>query len=209
MAYSIKFWDRIANRYSRTPISNKQAYEKKLVITLKYFTPDSEVFEFGCGTGSTAILHAPYVGSIRAIDVSHNMLEIARKKADDEAIENITFEQTSIEDISVPDAFYDVVLGLSILHLLDDKEAVIDKVFKMLKPGGVFVSSTLCARGRMKMIRPFLVIGHFFGLLPKVHFFSASQFQLSLTDAGFRLDHIWQPEKSDAAFIVARKPARV
>ena len=53
-----RFWNRIAGKYARQPISDEETYEKKLAITRKYLTPESEVFEFGCGTGSTAILHA-------------------------------------------------------------------------------------------------------------------------------------------------------
>lgn len=197
----------MAKRYSKSPISNQQAYEEKLVITRKYFSPDSEVFEFGCGTGSTAILHSSYVGNIRAIDISANMLEIARAKAEAENIENITFEQAAIDDIEAVNASYDVVLGLSILHLLPNKKVAMGKVFKMLKPGGVFVSSTFCARGIIRLLQPVLAIGGFFGLLPKVSFFSAASLQLDLKDVGFELDHIWQPEKSDAIFIVAKKTA--
>ncbi|MEM9841084.1 MAG: SAM-dependent methyltransferase, partial [Pseudomonadota bacterium] len=62
-----KFWDRIAEKYARQPISNQKAYEIKLDLTREYFTPQSNVLEFGCGTGSTAILHAPYVAHIHAI----------------------------------------------------------------------------------------------------------------------------------------------
>ncbi len=52
-----------------------------------------EVLEFGCGTGTTAITHAPYVKHIRAIDISSNMIEIAQRKADAKNIKNVTFEQ--------------------------------------------------------------------------------------------------------------------
>jgi len=79
---SAKFWDRIADRYSRKPVADEAAYQKKLQVTREYLRPDMEVLEFGCGTGSTAIVHAPCVKQIRAIDVSAKMIEIARHKAD-------------------------------------------------------------------------------------------------------------------------------
>lgn len=208
MTNSAIFWDRMAKRYSKAPISNQQAYEKKLALTRKYFTPNSEVFEFGCGTGSTAVLHSPFVKNIRAIDVSSKMLEIAKGKAKAENINNITFEQASIDDIKVADESYDVVLGLSILHLLPSKKSAMIKAFKMLKPGGVFVSSTFCARGMIKLLKPIFAIGSFLRIMPKVSFFSAELLQLNIKDAGFRLDHVWQPENSDIMFIVAKKEAR-
>lgn len=206
MTTSTLFWDRMANRYAKSPISNKEAYERKLEITRKYFTPQSQVLEFGCGTGSTAILHSPFVKHIHAIDVSEKMLAIANSKVEAEDINNITFQKASIEEFDGAENSYDVILGLSILHLLNDKRAAMNKVHKMLKPGGVFVSSTYCGRGKNAFVRMLLSIGAAVHLLPKVKFFSPESLQMSVGDAGFRLDHVWQPEGSDALFIVARKP---
>ncbi len=132
----------MADRYSKQPIADEAAYQKKLQVTREYFRPDMEVLELGCGTGSTAIKHAPYVKHILAIDISSKMIEIAQGKADVEKVENVTFEQSTIEELSVSDQTLDAVLGLSILHLLDNKEEIIAKVHKMLKPGGIFVTST-------------------------------------------------------------------
>ncbi len=96
-------------------------------------------------------------------------------------------------------------MGHSILQLLEKKEAVISRVHRMLKPGGVFVSSTACLGGRMPVLRAILPVGHFLGLLPLVEFFTAEELEGDLTDAGFRIDHQWQPDKSKAVFIVATK----
>ncbi|EAM49492.1 hypothetical protein WH8501_27790 [Crocosphaera watsonii WH 8501] len=67
MTTSTKFWDKIADKYSKQPIVDEESYQKKLTVTQEYFNPDMEVLEFGCGTGGTAIIHAPYVKHIRAI----------------------------------------------------------------------------------------------------------------------------------------------
>ena len=205
MSYSAKFWDKIAERYSKQPIADEAAYQKKLQVTQEYFQPDMEVLEFGCGTGSTAIIHAPYVKHIRAIDVSSKMIEIAQGKADAENIKNITFEQLSIDELSVEDRSLDVVLGLSILHLLENKEEVIAKVYKMLKPGGIFVTSTACLGDTMKWFKIIAPIGKFFGVIPLVKVFTAKELEDSLTKGGFALDYHWQPSKDKALFIVAKK----
>ena len=68
MDQSTRFWDKIAERYSKQPVADESAYQKKLKVTREHFRPDMEVLEFGCGTGSTAIAHAPYVKHIQAID---------------------------------------------------------------------------------------------------------------------------------------------
>ena len=207
MARSARFWDRVAERYSRKPVADEAAYRRKLEITREYFRPDMEVLEFGCGTGSTAILHAPYVKHIRAVDVSSKMLEIARRKADAAGIGNVTFERSDIEDLALPAGSADVVLGLSILHLLKDKQAVIAKVHDMLKPGGVLVTSTACLGDRMAWFKYVAPIGRSLGFMPLVKVFTAEHLKESLTAAGFAIDHYWRPAKSMGVFIVAKKAA--
>ncbi len=206
MTTSTKFWDKIADKYSKQPIADEASYQKKLKVTQDYFQPDMEVLEFGCGTGSTAIIHAPHVKHIRAIDISSAMIKIARDKAKAQDINNITFEQLTIEELEVEDCTYDAVLGLSILHLLEDKESAIAKVYKMLKPGGIFVTSTTCmgdAYSWFKLIAP---IGKALGFFPLVRIFTAQHLIDSLSDGGLAIDYQWQPSKDKAIFIVAKKP---
>ncbi len=206
MVNDARFWDRIAERYSRDPVADEAAYQKKLNVTRGYFRPDMEVLEIGCGTGSTAILHAPHVKHIQAIDVSSKMIEIARRKADADNIENITFQRSTVDDFGAPDGSYDAVLALSVLHLLEDRNAAIAKVHRLLKPGGIFVSSTVCLGDSMlRFITLIAPIGRFFGLLPLVKAFTPREMADSITDAGFDIDHHWQPGKGKAVFIVARK----
>ena len=207
MVSSSKFWDRIAKRYAKKPVADEAAYQRKLEVTRSYFEPDMEVLEFGCGTGSTAIAHSPHVRHIRAIDVSSKMLEIAQEKADRGNIENVTFEQSTIEEIDVPDQSLDAVLGLSILHLLENKEETIARVHRMLKPGGVFVTSTICIADSMKFFKLIAPVGKSLGLMPLVQVFTSDELVASLTGAGFEIDHRWQPNKGAAVFIVAKKPA--
>jgi len=207
MDQSAKFWDKIAEKYSKQPIADEAAYQKKLEVTRKYFQPDMEVLELGCGTGSTAITHAPHVKHIHAIDISSNMIEIAQAKADAQGIKNITFEQSTIDDLKLPDQSLDVALALSVLHLLEEKEKAIAKVYNMLKPGGLFVSSTACLGDSMikyiKLVEP---VGKLFGLMPPVTVFTTKELEASLTEAGFEIDYQWQPEgKVKVVFIVAKK----
>ena len=209
MNQSVKFWDKIADKYSKQPIVDEASYQKKLQITQEYFKPDMEVLEFGCGTGSTAIIHAPYVKHIKAIDFSSEMIEIAKGKVEDRDISNITFEQLTIEELEVEECSYDAVLGLNILHLLENKEKIIAKVYKMLKPGGIFVTSTVCLGDKMKWFKIIAPIGRFFGLMPLVKVFTTKELLDSLIDTGFAIDYHWQPSNSQGVFkgifIVAKK----
>jgi ubiquinone/menaquinone biosynthesis C-methylase UbiE len=205
MDQSVKFWDRIAKRYSKQPIADEAAYQKKLEITREYFRPDMEVLEIGCGTGSTAIAHAPYVKHIQAIDISSKMIEIAQGKADTKNVTNVTFKCSTIDECNVPDQTLDAVLGLSILHLLENKEKVIGRVHIMLKPGGVFITSTACLGDMMRLYRIISPIGRVLRFFPLVMVFTIKELEDSLTNAGFNIDYQWQPGRNKAVFIVAKK----
>jgi ubiquinone/menaquinone biosynthesis C-methylase UbiE len=213
MNYSAKFWNKTAESYSQQPIADEAAYQKKLQVTQEYFKPEMEVLEFGCGTGGTAIIHAPYVKHIRAIDFSSEMIKIAQGKAEAQNINNVTFEQLTIEELTVADESFDVVLGLGILHLLENKKEVIAKVYRMLKPGGVFITSTACLGDTMKWFKVIAPIGVFLRLIPLVKVFTSKELENSLNDAGFTIDYHWQPNQSTrkgvfelkGVFIVAKK----
>ncbi len=207
MRRKTRFWDRVADKYSRQPVANEEAYQHKLAVTREYFKPDMSVLEFGCGTGSTAISHAPYVKHIRATDFSENMIEIAREKAQAANVANVTFECVGVEDIVAADASYDVIMGHSILHLLEDRDAVIAQVRRWLKPGGVFVSSTVCIADKMGWFRFIAPIGRALGFFPLVRTFKGEELIRALRDSGFHIDYEWRPEKGLALFVVAKKPA--
>ncbi len=200
-----RFWDSIAEKYARRPVADEASYQRKLEVTRGYLRPDMEVLEFGCGTGSTAVAHAPYVRHIRAIDISSKMLAIAKEKAEAAGVANITFEQAGIDDLAVPDGTYDVVLGMSILHLLADRQAAIAKVHRMLKPGGLFISSTTCLGETMRFMKVVGPVGKALGLMPLVRVFTPDELAASIAEAGFAIDHRWQPGRGKAVFIVARK----
>lgn len=207
MTTSPRFWNWMAKRYSRQPIADEKAYRHKLDVTQNLLRCDMKVLEFGCGTGSTALIHAPLVAHIDAIDFSDKMIAIAKEKAKTQGIGNVTFQTATIEGWKAEDHSYDAILGLSILHLLEDKEAVLAKVHRLLKPDGIFVSSTVCmaeVKGVWKWILP---VGNSLGILPLVQTFSADDLMESMQKTGFSIESNWRPKPDSSAFIVARAAA--
>ena len=57
----------------------------------------------------------------------------------------------------------------------------------------------------MKFFKIIAPIGSFVGLMPTLRVFTAKELEQSLTDAGFKIDYHWQPDKGKAVFIVAKK----
>jgi len=206
MAELSAFWDRLADKYAAQPIADEDAYRTKLARTQAHLTPEMDIFEFGCGTGGTAITHAPLVRSVRAIDFSARMLEMARQRAAEAGVDNVTFEQGDITSIAIEPGRYDMVLGLSILHLLKDRQAVIRRVYEMLKPGGRFVSSTACLGDSMKWFGYIAPLGRALGLLPVLNVMTPDQLRTDMVRTGFVIEHDWRPNPKSALFLIARKP---
>ncbi|HEV7344350.1 MAG TPA: class I SAM-dependent methyltransferase [Devosia sp.] len=199
-----KFWDKLAERYAQQPIADEAAYQRKLQLTRECLRPDMNVLEFGCGTGGTAIRHAPHVQHITAIDFSEAMLGIARDRASEAGVSNVSFQCADITRFDAPDASFDVVLGMSVLHLLADKDAAIAKVSRLLKPGGLFISSTACVGDTMGFFKLIAPLGKAVGLLPQLDVMKSTDLIASLTRAGFTIEQQWQPSRGKAVFIVAR-----
>jgi ubiquinone/menaquinone biosynthesis C-methylase UbiE len=204
MKDSKQFWDKSAKRYVKSPIKDKATYQKKLAITREYFTPESQVLEFGCGSGGTALLHSPYVKHIIATDISDTMIEFAQQKAVDAGINNVSFQQGTLDSLNLEQERFDAVLGLNVLHLLEDVDGTIKQVHQLLKPGGVFVSSTGLV-GQLNMAFRWMIRAlQLLGMAPFIARLSKPQLVKSLTEAGFSIEHEWQPNRG-SLFIVAKK----
>lgn len=199
-----EFWNKLAPRYARSPIRDEKIYLKKIEITQAYFQPDWSILEFGCGTGSTAITHSPLVKHILATDISDKMLAIAEQKTKDAGIKNLSYRQGTLDSLALEPDSFDAVLGLNILHLLEDLDETISRVHGLLKPGGIFVSSTALI-GEISLLWRLVIPGmQLLGFAPYVNSFSKQELVTKLTDAGFHIDREWVPAKG-SVFIVARK----
>ncbi|ATG73864.1 SAM-dependent methyltransferase [Zobellella denitrificans] len=201
------FWDKSAPRYAKSRIRDEQAYQKKLAITQGYFRPDWSVLEFGCGTGGTAIIHAPHVGHILATDISDTMLDIAGQRAREAGVDNISFQQGTLESLELAAASFDAVLGLNVLHLLDDLDAALARVHRLLKPGGIFVSSTALVGDIAVFWRLLIPLMQRLGLAPYVNRLGRQQLVAGLTKAGFRIEHQWQPGRGSVFIVASKGPA--
>lgn len=206
MVQSSRFWDRIAKGYAKKPVPDEGIYQEKLQITREYLQPGMEVVEFGCGTGTTALAHASYVKHIQAVDISAKMIEIARAKAAEAGIQNVDFSQSDLLSLPLQDSSVDVVLGLNILHLLDDRDETINRAHRILKPGGIFITSTACIGETAAYFRFIAPVGKWIGLMPLVKVFTIAELENSMVEAGFTINRKLVPEKSKSTcFLVAVK----
>ena len=202
---STDFWDRVAPGYSKQPIADTRSYTRKLAVTQALMQPHMQVLEFGCGTGSTALEHAPHVAHILATDVSTAMIDIGQKKAQQADIHNVSFRQSGVEEFNAPQGSFDMVLALNLLHLLPDRASALSKIHQLLKPGGVFISSTVCLADRMWFLRPFIPLLQWAGKAPYVSFLGAEQVLSEVVQSGFDAQEHWTHGRTNSLFLVTRK----
>ncbi|MEX0970618.1 MAG: class I SAM-dependent methyltransferase [Paracoccaceae bacterium] len=201
-----KFWNKIAKGYAASKISDPEAYARKLAETQAILRPDMRMVEFGCGTGGTAIAHAPHVAHVQAVDLSQAMLDIAAGKIAKAGISNITLQCAEIESAGFAPESADIVLAMSLLHLLADHNAALARIYTMLKPGGYFVSSTVCISKWNLPIRAALPLMRLFGKAPLVRYFTPQGLLDDFAQAGFEPFSHWQPGRGKAMFAIMRKP---
>ena len=117
-----------------TPAGQIRALRRaELIVSGARLMPGLRVLEIGCGTGNFTELFAKTGSFLVAVDISHDLLEIARAR--NLIPERVQFLKKRFEDCDV-DGPFDAIIGSSILHHLDVELSLI-KIFELLKPGGI------------------------------------------------------------------------
>jgi ubiquinone/menaquinone biosynthesis C-methylase UbiE len=142
---SINFWNRMSKNYDNSADKKfKKTYEETINLSASILKENDCVLDFACGTGITTIEIAKKVERVIAIDISQNMIDIASQKAHKSAVSNIEFLVTDIFEERLKPEFFDVVMAFNILQYCEDEEKVMKRIYDLLKPGGIFLSTTDC-----------------------------------------------------------------
>jgi ubiquinone/menaquinone biosynthesis C-methylase UbiE len=204
MTTSIEFWDNASLKYSKRAVPSEDIYQEKLKRTQDLFNSDSIVMEFGCGTGTTSLIHAPYVKEIFSYDYSPAMIEIANEKKEEKKITNVTFEVKAVEEIPFHNNTYDVVMAHSILHLTKNNEQILKSAYQALKPGGYLVSSSGCIKEMNFLIQKIIPFMTSIGKAPEITKFTADELIELHKAVGFKIYDIWKYKKGEL-FLIAQK----
>ncbi|MBK24613.1 MAG: SAM-dependent methyltransferase [Halobacteriovorax sp.] len=204
MTTSSEFWDKVSQKYANKAVPSQDIYEEKLARTQRLFDSDSIVMEFGCGTGTTSLIHGPHVKEIIAYDYSPKMIEIANQKKHEKQIENVTFEVKSVEEIPFHTNTYDMIMAHSILHLTQNNEQILKKSYEALRPGGFLVSSSGCIKEMNLFIRGLIPLLKAVGKAPEITEFSANELIELHKKIGFKIYDAWAYKKGEL-FLIAQK----
>ncbi len=203
------FWNQLAEEYAQKPVENPDAFERKIAITKARMTPRDTVLDIGCGTGSLALRLAPNGAQIHGLDLSSEMIRIANHKAQTQNVSNVTFHIGAFDDsfTACKDQSLDGICAYSLLHLVEDRTATLQQIYRLLKPGGFFVSSTVCLGNSWVPYPVILRVMRWLGKAPMVKTIAVQTLEQEVLQAGF-ID-LSKPDvgaKDTTAFMVATKP---
>ncbi len=147
LAWQTGVWDRMSHPYLRE-VDKRFAPVADHVISRADLASGQQILDLGTGTGSVAVRAAPSValaGAVIGVDISTEMLALARQRGAQQGLENVSFREGQAEAIPAPDASFDAVLACLVMMYVIDRAAAAREIARVLRPGGRLVAAIWAA----------------------------------------------------------------
>lgn len=173
--------------------------------------PGETVLDLGSGAGGDVLISARRVspgGKAIGLDMTPEMLELARRNAADAGVDNVEFLEGYLEDIPLEGGTVDVIISNCVINLAADKDVVLAEAFRVLRPGGrLAVSDVVAADDMDDATRADLAewTGCIAGALTEPDFRGKLE-RAGFSDIDIRITHQVHPAAS-SAIVRATKPA--
>lgn len=178
------FWDRYAFVYDMAECLNKKVYQDMLAKITALIPPHAKVLECAAGTGAISIAIAPKAESVLCTDLSIPMLLRACKKAKKKRLVNITFARRNLLHLPEENESFDVVIAANVIHLLDNPNEALTKLWRVISQDGLLIIPTFLAGESKKGFSILLKLYWLFGFRPKSSF-SEADYRRMLDNCGF------------------------
>ena len=206
-----KFWNKQAEKYDYSERQFEPVFKEVISKTKEYLNTSDDVMDFGCATGTKTLELAEATRQIQGIDISDEMIKEAKKRKNELKIMNVSFTQGTIFKNDFEKASFDKIISYGVIHLLDDREKVIQRIHELLKPEGLFISTTACLKDKMAFKNRLEFLAYFFikrlGIFPLyLNMLKTNDVENLIVDSKFQ---IVKAEKIfhgiTISFIIARK----
>jgi ubiquinone/menaquinone biosynthesis C-methylase UbiE len=137
-------YNRAADHFDDVPLAYRAVTGRRTVERLG-IAPDWTVLDVGCGTGASALPAAELVGptgKVLGVDLAENLLNRARAKAEQRNLHNVEFRLGDMTALGFPDGHFDAVISVFSIFFVPNMEALIQELWRMVKPGGKLAITT-------------------------------------------------------------------
>ena len=144
-----QFWNKQAKKYDYNERQFDPVFNIIIPHSKTYLNANDIVLDFGCATGTKTLILADSVKHIKGLDISTDMIKDANQKKEQNKIDNVDFMCGTIYENPFKNESFNKIISYGVLHLLKDIDNVLEKIYDLLKPGGLFISSTACLQDKM------------------------------------------------------------
>ena len=187
-----RYWDKQSREYDFIEHRFDPIYKQILAKTGSYCKPGDTLLDFGCATGTKTLELAGCCKQVIGIDFSPEMIRRAKKKCSESGVENGDFIQGTIFSEKLDSVSFDTIVAFGILHQLDEKERILQRIHHLLQPDGLFIATTACMKDDMSLsssiefsLSRLFKLLHLFPL--HLNLFTASEVSRLVAESGFEI----------------------